>query len=373
MSRISLVIADSEEVYARRLSDFLAYKYSNRFQVSYFTKYDCLMDFIKNGDKKVDVLLVDKDMYTEDMPWDKVGTVMLLASATQTASGKEMGCINKYQHGDRLVGDIMEHLNYESQVYSGHIFASESRGTRIVSFFSPAGGSGATCVAMGSSVQCAMRGMTVLYLDFQTLSCTELFFKPSRAKGLSDILYSLKNDKTNLTARIEAVRSIDHEHNVHFFAPAESGMELNEAAPEEYAAFIRQIRNMGQYDAVFIDLSADFALRNAAVLEESDFVFLVMREDTLCIKKAEMLLCEMSILSQKKGIDLKDKTNIIINKAMENSEGKAFDFNTAGKAEVFTLPFSNAISDIKNLKPLTNMEDGFNRGINQFLNKRVFG
>ncbi|HHV99147.1 MAG TPA: AAA family ATPase [Clostridiaceae bacterium] len=371
MGRLNLVIADHDEDYVKSFSDFLTYKYSNRFQISYFTKYDCLLDFIENEGKKVDILLLDIDMYAEDMPFDKVGTVIILTGGNQLVKNTEHKQINKYQHGDRIVGDIIEAYSMEDRGINQRIYTNKNKTTRIVTFFSPAGGSGTTCVALGSSVQCAMRGMTVLYLDFQTLNSTKLFFEFSKTRGLSDILYSLKEKETDIAAKIEALRCVDEEYNIHFFAPAQSGVELWEVTPEEYAAFIRQIRNMGYYDVIFIDSSADFALRNAEILETSDRVFIIVRQDTLSAKKAKVLLDEMNILEQRKGVNLKDGVRIIINNCNGSPADMVTGLTIEEKAPAFILPYSPEISAIRELKTLADMEDDFNKGINVILNKGI--
>jgi len=375
MARLSLVIADRDEDYVKRFSDFLTYKYSNRFQVSYFTKYDCLLDFIENEGKKIDILLVDINMYTEDMPFDKAGTVIILTCGNQPVNDtrcKQYKHINKYQHGDRLVGEIIETYFMENNVINECVYTNKSRTGRVVTFFSPSGGSGTTCVALGSSVQCAMRGATVLYLDFQTLSTTKMFFESSKAHGLSDILYSIKDTGADVAAKIEALRCVDEKYNIHFFAPAQSGTELWEVVPEEYATFIQQIRGMGYYDIIFIDTSAYFVLRNAEILEVSDRVFIIVRQDNLSIKKLKTLFSEMDILEQRKGINLKDGSNIIINNCngslVDMAEGLAME----EKAPDFILPYSPEISCIRELKTLADMEDGFNKGINMILNKGIF-
>ncbi len=372
MGRLNLVIADSEEDYVKGFSDFLAYKYSNRFQISCFTKYDCLMNFIENEGKRIDILLIDQDMYTEDMPFDKVGTVIILTRGNQPVNDKKCKQINKYQHGDRLVGEIIETYALENGESSGYMITNKDGATRVVTFFSPAGGSGTTCVALGLSVQCAMRGIRVLYLDFQTLNSTEMFFGQSKGHGLSDLLYFLKDNGADIAAKIEALRCVDEKYNIHFFAPARSGAELWEVTPDEYASFICQIKRMGYYDVVFIDASADFALRNAEVLLVSDRVFIIVRKDVLSAKKTEVLLDEISILEQRKGIKLKDGIQIIVNDCNGYINDNATGLNIGEKKPDFLLPFSPEISGIRELKALANMEDGFNKGINVILNKGIF-
>ena len=372
MARLKLVIADHEEDYVKRFSDFIAYKYSNRFQISYFTKYDCLLNFIENEGVKIDILLLDMDMYAEGIPLDKVRTVIILTKGNQSVNDKECNKINKYQHGDTLVGDIMGIYTLENEDGSGHMFTNKNRTSKIATFFSPAGGSGATCVALASSVQCAMRGMRVLYLDFQSLNSTEMFFGPSKSPGLSEILYSLKENGVNLAAKIEALRCVDEKYNIHFFAAAQSTAELWEVTPREYVAFIHQIRCMGYYDVIFIDTSADFALRNAEVLGSSDCVFIIVRQDVLSIKKTEVLLDEISILEQRKGISLKEGIHIIINNCNGGFADIAAGLTIREKVPAFMLPYSAEVSCIMDLKILADMEDGFNKGINVILNKGIF-
>jgi len=373
MGRLNLVIADRDEDYVKSFSDFLTFKYSNRFQISYFTKYDCLLDFIENEGKKVDILLVDIDMYTEDMPFDKVGTVIILTSGNQPVIETEYKHINKYQHGDRIVGDIIEACSMENKGISQRVYTNKNKAARIVTFFSPAGGSGTTCIALGSSVQCALRGMTVLYLDFQTLSSTKMFFESSsKARGFSDILFALKDGGADVAVKIEALRCVDEEYNIHFFTPAQSGVELWEVTPGEYAAFIRQIRAMGYYDVIFIDASADFVLRNPELLETSDRVFIVVRHDALSIKKTKVLFDEMNILEQRKGINFKDGINIIINNCNGNLADMAMGLTIEEKTPAFILPYSPGISAIRELKTLADMEDDFNKGVNVILNKGIF-
>lgn len=376
MGRLNLVIADSEEDYVKGFSDFLACKYSNRFKISCFTKYDCLMNFIENEKQKIDILLIGQDMYAEGVSLDKlnnVGMVMILTRGNQPVNDKEYKQINKYQHGDRLVGEIIESYSLENGESSGYMFTNKNGATKVVTFFSPAGGSGTTCVALGASVQCAMIGMKVLYLDFQTLNSTRMFFGQSKSRGLSALLYFLKDNESDIAAKIEALRCVDEKYNIHFFAPAQSGAELWEVTPKEYASFIYQLKRMGYYDVVFIDASADFVLRYAEILSASDRMFIIVRRDVLSIYKAEVLLDEISILEQRNGIKLRDGIQIIINNCNGYIDDKAMGLSIREKKPDFLLPFSTEISGIKELKVLANMEDSFNKVISVILNKGIFG
>lgn len=364
MARINLIIADTDEAYNEGIVNFIMRNHSIKFQVSSFTRASSLQDYLSQVDEKVDILLISPELYSEQIPADKVRALILLTSGKRAeTTGQDV--INKYQHAEKIVSDI---TGIFAEKYEGQIHvAGGSKTTRVVGVYSPSGGTGKTCIALAASIQCAQNGLSTFYLNLEDLNSSTWFLKEDGEKSLSKALYYIKENNKNLTLKIEGTRCIEPLYNIHYFSPLESALEMEEILPDELETLIRQLRIMGQYDLIFLDMTNSFSSKNLKVLNSCDDIFLVFTQDMLAGAKVKGFMSELSIHSANECNKILDKSIFILNKYDMTLPTEFSALSDIGKAFEVMLPEDLRLKSIKEPNVLDDITIGFGRGIRDLI------
>jgi len=376
LDRLSLIIADSDEAYADSLIGFVSARYPGRFSASFFSSEEFLKSFFNGGGKEVDILLMDKRICESLAPDAKTAvsraakTVILLYGGECAGDDAGYPAVNKYQRGDRLVSDIMGIFAEKTGDGAAEAVLGR-RKTRIVAVFSPAGGSGKTCVAVSSCIRCAQNGMSVFYLNFEDMQSTPLFFEGGSRYNLSNFLYFLKDKDENLALRIESMCCIEPDYGIHFFSPPECSLEKDELSPEELNRMIKQFRRLGTYDVVFIDMSSSFNRCSMALLQGSDEIFIVLSPEEICRLKIKKFFNELDILAPEDRFKIGGKAVAVMNKCCV---GENIDFKDIAESDLdirARLPLCEGIRNLRGYDLLRALDDNFREGINSLVCKYI--
>lgn len=274
MGRLSLVIADYDAEYIQNFEKYLITYHPKRFELSSFSAAEPLNAYL-GASHKIDILLVSSKMYMELNNTGKQEIVLIL-SENGSVTPPELETVNKYQHMDRLVSEVIRLYTLASRKECP---VSGNEGTRIISVVSPAGGTGKSSIAAGCSILCAGRGMRVFYLNLEDIPSTEMFFRGDSKQSFSNVIYQLKGSSPNLWLKLEAARCIDTGTGVHFFRPAANILDMNELTDQDMSRLLFEFRKSSAYNAVFIDLPTGLNERYSSVLKYSDEILLILTPD----------------------------------------------------------------------------------------------
>ncbi len=367
MTRLKLVIADTDEAYVENIAGYFMLNYSQRFQVCSFTDKTYLIEYLSNESNKTDVLLIGSELYSDEIPQGNVTTVILLESERSNNESKEHYSIDKYQQGDKIANDI---YNIYAQRDDAEVISVKGeKSTKIVAVYSPIGGSGKTTIATSCAIHCAQNGLGIFYLNLEDFQSTGLFCDCKRGKNLSNVLYYIKENSKNLQLKIEAAKCIDSEYKLHYFCPPESLLDLQECKPEELKALIGEFKSMSQYDIVFVDMSSSFDDKNIAVLDASDEILLVLPQDAVSDIKIDLFSNEMDILKERKGIDFSDRINLVLNKYNSYMALEVETVCVCGNSIEYYIPAVPGMMAIKGNNRLMDLQGHFTESIDELIER----
>lgn len=362
MAKINLVIADNDLDYLKEISKFLLSNFSQKFQLSSFSNNDELLSYVNSERTKIDVLLISPNLYTENIKKDIFGVIIIFTAGIPLRKDKNFKYINKYQKGDDILNKIINIYSENSKdiLFSGII----SKETKIIAVYSASGGAGKSLISVASSICLSMKGLKVLYLNFEIFQSTHHYFKSNSDNNLSNLFYFIKNEKIKLVLKIEETRNIDINTGIHYFTPPESALEIEELGTEEIRYLLNEIKEKCIYDVVFVDMSVSFDKRNIEVLNEADDIFLVFSTDATSIMKFKSLMHQLESLNNKTGSKMSDKLSFIENKIIGNSK-------TENRERLFSIPFINELSSNEGQKNILGINDEFDEVIGK-LNEKFF-
>lgn len=361
LGRLRLAIADSDEAYVDSLVNFLISNYSLRFQINSFTRRDCLNDFLLEEGGKVDVLLISRDIFSDSLPVKRAGTVILLADGRRNIESEAFPVVNKFQHGDRLVSNVMNIIS--DRVFHQDILIERNDRAKIIAVYSPAGGVGKTYITVSSCIRCSQTGMKVFYLNLEEMNSTRSFFDCNSEQNLSNIFFHVKEKSKNLHLKMEGIKCIDSQFNVHFFSPPDSNMEKEDMLPEEAEQLVGCLRQNGDYDLIFIDLSSSFNRINLKLLEMSDEILLIAAPEEMVKAKLKILETEIKKLVCSGNGSISNKVTVILNKYMGEPAVADQNFEFMGISAEIVLPYSEELQHIKETKQLAAPGSCFYSGI----------
>ncbi|OPZ92745.1 MAG: CobQ/CobB/MinD/ParA nucleotide binding domain protein [Firmicutes bacterium ADurb.Bin419] len=367
MTRLKLVIADTDEAYVENITGYLMLNYSQRFQVGSFTDKACLIDYLSDEGNKTDVLLISSELYSDVIPQGNVATVILLTSERTNDESSNHYFIDKYQQGDKIAGEIFN--IYAQRDDAEAINVKGEKSTKIVAVYSPIGGSGKTTIATSCAIQCAQNGLDIFYLNLEDFQSTALFCDCRRGQNLSNVLYYIRENSKNLQLRIEAAKCIDSEYKLHYLCPPESLLDLQEAKPEELKTLLGEFKSMSQYDIVFVDMSSSFDDKNIAVLDSSDEILLVLPQDAVSDIKIDLFSNEMDILKNRKGIDFSDKINLVLNKYNSYMALEVETVCVCGNSIEYYIPAVPGMMAIKGNNRIMDLQGNFTESIDELIER----
>jgi cellulose biosynthesis protein BcsQ len=372
VGRLRMVVADTDEAYLVSLSGFFTNTCSRRFQVSSFTDKSSLDRYLSENNEKIDIILINKELFSEHLSINKGSTVIFLTEGNCNAGFEGCYSVNKYQHCERLAANIIK--IYSENTYRDSVCSFGDKKSRITAVFSPAGGTGKTTVSLCASIQCANKGLPVFYLNLEDFQSTPLYFDCGSGPNFSNFLYYLKNKDKNLDLRIEGFSSFDDDSNVRFFSPPESAVEINELTPGELSRLINELHKSERYEAVFIDMSSRLDRRSLAVFEGSDVILLVITQDEACMLKVKRLVDELNMLMKKSNKScIWDKVVIVLNRCIDNGRPNPLeDFKIEGiDPLIIKLPESKELQYFKGAAKFTGMNNPFNAGVSRLVSEFI--
>lgn len=309
MNTIKLVIADANQPYVMSLSQYLQDEYGQALELTYFTQPSLLEAYISEC-KDMDILLLDEIFAQRINHIHKPGMVVIL-SEQQGIEGQSHQ-IYKYQKADAIGKQLMEILDQGS---NKTITLTKRKGQgKIIGVYSPEGAAGKSTVAFHLAQQYALNARKVLYLSFESFSSLSIFKEKEGAYGATYLLHLLKNKASNAQLKLNAMKCVDGDTQIHFLPRESNVLEYKDLKREDVEQLLEFLRTQSGYDAVIADFDSALNDTLLGAMKKSDALLNVISGDpAMKDKHLEFFQC-ISKLEDLLGADLEDKLVLVYNK-----------------------------------------------------------
>ncbi len=312
MGSISLVIADTDESYVEALSVYLMEEHSQRFEISCFTARETLEKFVSETLNRIQILLINPQLLKGLEYSHRVDTVILLHPGKPACEDGELPGVCKYQNGGKLAAQILNiHFENTSEKF---LMPDGDKKARIISVYSPSGGSGNTSISVSLSICGAQTGLSVFYLNLEEISSIPSYFNSESHQSLSNIFYYLREKNKNLALKIEGARCIDSRYGVYYFLPPDSSMEFDEISAGELKELVVQLKRTGRYDAVVIDMPHGLNAGCRELMRLCDKLIFMTSHDNMSIEKFRTFNSQLDLLWDGSGSEIARKSLLVVNK-----------------------------------------------------------
>lgn len=310
---IKIAIADSNEMYLKRLHDYWSRTYgSGALMIYVYADAKELTEQLQT--EKFDIVLISSQMEIDWEIFSHKTLKLVLLPGKKDGEVNGIPALAKNGNADELYRKIMElyenHMNISRRVLPG----------QLVYFTSGIGGCGTSSAAIGYGKRLASMGKRVLYVSLEEISGVEEMLTGNNEKHMEDLFYLCKTQRKNVNYSMENIVSVD-ESGLQYIAPSRNPMELMEKSKEDIKSMLETVTEKGAFDVVIVDRRLAMDEIGLELLAMSGHVVLVSRAGYVERQKYEQELVFLEELNHR-NIPCISKLRILFNKSPQAEDGR---------------------------------------------------
>ena len=246
----TLAIYDWESEYANLLMDYLKRNQKKLLQIRVFTNLQSLKEYTKEN--SIQILLINESVPVDEINRDVIKNICFL-SEENTVSNTIYPVIYKYQSAEIIMKELFSY--FPEYLLQGNIANSYEGKTKIISVFSIQADVIRQAFAFSLAEQSAAVKKT-LYINLDICPVLSEFLGHKAEKGLSELIYFLKQNPSNLNTKINGI--ITKRKNLDYLEGVSFGPDLFELTPEDITLWLRELQLNGDYDVILFDVGCYF-------------------------------------------------------------------------------------------------------------------
>ncbi|QHQ60250.1 hypothetical protein Ana3638_05200 [Anaerocolumna sedimenticola] len=247
----TLAIYDSESDYANHLMDYLKRNQKKLTQIRVFTNLQSLKEYM--GENSIPILVINESLPLDEINMDNIKNICILSEENTVSNHHNYPVIYKYQSAEIIMKELFSY--FPEQLHQSNIKNSYGGKTKIISIFSMQADVMRQAFAFSLAEQYASVKKT-LYINLDTYpALSELLgYKPD--KGLSELIYFLKQNPSNLSNKIRGI--ITKRKNLDYIEGVSFGPDLFELTPEDIVLWLGELQLNADYDVILFDVGCYF-------------------------------------------------------------------------------------------------------------------
>ena len=200
MRKLSLLIVDSDEDYLKALSTYFSINYFSEFKITSISSKEYFSKYLSSV-QGIDILLINRNMFSAEIEKKFINTIILMGEDTEDKSIIDYGYIFKYMRANKIYNEIKRYFIAENPNI-GEDVTTGKKMTKVTTVYSPIGGSGKSIVSITTALKLVENANEVLYLNFEDIPSTSVFFDCRNRNSMSDLLYLAKDRNEHLSSEI---------------------------------------------------------------------------------------------------------------------------------------------------------------------------
>lgn len=328
--RIKVAFLDENSNYLSRVTSVFNNKFSDKLEIYSFSEPEVAIKSLSENRINVFVASDFFDIDVSRVP-KRCGFAYFVDSAS-VESYKGERAICRFQKAEIIYKEILGIFSESAT----DIKLDGEANTRVYAFASAGGGEGSSTVAAAAAKRIALMGRRVLYICFEEFGNADSFFSGEGTFGMSDVIFAIKSNKSNLALKLESYVKTDNS-GVCFFSGARSALDISELNPEDIGRMISALKITGTYDNIIIDFDLNFSDISVEIFKLAEKIFLICDGGEISNQKFMNAYRAFEVLEQRKDINIVTKTALFYNK-FSSKTGKAIsesDIRVIGGAPRF--------------------------------------
>lgn len=305
--KIKAALVDTDREFMERLQMYCQIYFVDRLEIVLFDSQEMLKQYLVKN--KVHIILAGESFENvhEIVPANMAFAYYWPTAEFDGVNGYRV--ISKYQKIEDAYKQI---LNIASEKSEFLVSNKEGDKSQVILFSSAQGGVGKTTLASAYAISEVRKGKRVCCLNLELFGESSLYFEGEAGFTLSDILFSLKSKKGNLTMKIESMIAKDSS-GVNYFKSCKNAIDLLELQVSELEQFLDTIVRMQKFDVIVIDYSIDFSEKFLLLTSYADRIFILNDGTNIGNVKYCNAMDVLKIYEEKEGASIIEKCQLIFN------------------------------------------------------------
>lgn len=254
----------------------------DKVDISFISDYECLKQY-NTHPKQIDILLIEETYFQEVMNKQNCKNVYILVENENIAQMQEkqgnLNIIYKYS-SIRVIIDKIDSSLLQKRHDQGRM------NTKIISVYSPIGGSGKTTIAVGLANKLGTKGYKVLYIstemlqDYQYL-LEETDYMPEKIGYLCNI---------QIEQAMESMLSFIKRREFEYFLPWKRMPATYGIRTEHLLQIAKLIQKRNIYDYIVVEVSSEIQEQKLNFLHQSEGVVFVTTQKENEVKRLQKMM-----------------------------------------------------------------------------------
>ncbi|MDD3339732.1 MAG: hypothetical protein PHS82_12855 [Lachnospiraceae bacterium] len=277
MRRNIFALCDLEVAYAYNFMEYLNQKKNIPFEVHAFTSVEQLEIYTR--DHPVEILLISDKAMCEQVKDMNIQKLIILSEGVHDPRLDQYPSVYKYQSSDAVIREVMACYGAETTERPASVLLKKE--TKIVAVYSPIGRCLKTSFALTMG-QLLAKERATLYLNLEEYAGFEDLFHTTYERNLSDILYYIRQENTNLIHKLNSM--VQTVNNLDYLPPVLSPEDIRSTTYDEWTLLLDTLRHCSNYETIIIDMGDGVdGLYN--LLEQCDAVYMPVKNDVMSTAK----------------------------------------------------------------------------------------
>lgn len=314
--KIKLALLEKDQIYLTKLASVLSTKYADHFEIYSFTSPDAALSAL--DESRIDVFVASEAFEIDISRLPKRCGFAYFVDSTNLETFNGQKAIGKFQKADLIYKEILS--IYSEHGGSASVIKQGDGTAAIFAFTSVSGGCGGSTMAAACALHFAAQGKKTLYLNLEKLGSANLFFEGEGQFSMSDIIFTLKSRKSNISLKLESCVRRDP-RGVFFFSQSKFALDMLELSPDDILNLIYELQQAGLYDIIILDFDFSLDKKMMEVYRQAHTWVWVGDGSEISNEKISRAFTAITTLEQMADISLTGRLALIYNK-FSNKTGK---------------------------------------------------
>lgn len=295
-----LVIADPDQEYIRQFEEELIRKFDSRAQIQIITSPTYLANYFRVH-RVIDILVIAREFYDTFVKEHDIGHMIVLDREItfEEDDETEKTVLQKFTTKEELFAFIEEGLK-DAPLLQPEKPKLKEKVPKVISVYSPIGGSGKSLVAYALAKKMKKLEETVVVIGCDDLQSIGIYLE-NRQHADEALAASLKSP--NGDTYWEVLKNISQEE-APCLLPFEKPLSVLGLGTDQILKLIRLLKEKGDFGNIILDLGTDMGELNRALIQMSDVCILITEPNVVACRKLEKLVMNQDLLPVKSSITI---------------------------------------------------------------------
>lgn len=288
----------SDEKYMSKFADQMMLRYADKIDLSVFSQVETSSEIIFKI--RPDIILAEKQFLKESSVKDlsKNSKMVCFTEDKDVNTWNGYQTISKYQKLSAIYKSILD-LYAEKIEEEAVTLKGDEKGKKIITFFSGAGGVGASTAAAAYACYLAEHGESVLYLNLEQTGAAELFFSAEGEEDFGKVLYALEMTTASPAVRMESALRRDY-RGVYFYAACASALDMLELNEDIMGRLFEELGKIRLFDWIVVDMDFSLGTMTYMQIERSYAVYFVSDGSVMANVRLRRKLSALEIVAEQR-------------------------------------------------------------------------